>query len=188
MKCFFDRADWNTRVVGGICKAKGAFIYVEGYEDDDIFVCRDLKESKRIRVNKNDLDLSPVQLGNVFTGKAYRYLARTPARIFKQTLSNQALVNTQMPFRDAPQITIENKSLLNCFENNFMTVDKALDMVCSGKAIAAPFSREFGFTKLEGKVKLIHRCFDVGTVSKDKITLDKKFFYLKEVVQEVLNA
>jgi len=186
MKCFYLKQDFNQRIVGGLCKARGEVVFITRYTDEG-FRGVTLLQQELGGIKPDELDVSPLPLGNVFLGKSYVYTSMCPARQYKQTLNNETFVSHRMPW-ECKNITLETPALLRTISNTFMSAVDAFKIVLAGGATAIPFSREFGVAKVNESFNVVYKDELVGSVTKVGVSLFPNKFYLKESLEEALNG
>jgi hypothetical protein len=156
---------FETRQEGILCKIQE----LQDTEDDSKFVSVD------------NLNLEPVPLGYVNYGPSSYYMVRKPMRNdWRQGLrrGNSAFIGDE-GFYELPHQEL-NQTILG----KYPKVKDALALVKTRIKDKVAFSRDFAV----GYDKTLHyKGRRVGTFDK-QMTLDKKYFYLNEYLQETLDA
>ena len=145
------------------------------------------------RINLTDADLSPVPLGNVNVRAIAMFVSRQSARLWKQGLSNDNMQITAYKTNNPFIIDIHNKALMAPIINDYPSIFECYQNLLKGDHSQA-FSRMFS---LYNKTDIIYRNREkIGSVDRDwldnksgypKINLLKDFFYLEELLKEILN-
>jgi len=185
LKPFYRQEDLQMRVMEGLIKFKDRLVVVSGYEDGR-FRLDDVKSGDRITASPDELDLTPIKLGNTLLGNGYVYISRKPVRKFKQTLTRDVLNFSKMPFTMPTRCDLHHLAMPAL--GTYPKIETALSSVVDDKKQAMPFSHDWGVAKIEGGIKLIYRNMVVGKVTPDRFILMPEKFYLEESLKEVVNV
>ena len=152
-----------------------------------------LNNKKVERINLTEADLSPVPLGNANVNDMAIFVSRQSARLWKQGLSNDSMQITAYKVDNPFIIDVHNKALMAPIINDYPSIFECYHNLLRGDHSQA-FSRMFS---LYNKTDIIYRGREkVGSADRSwldsksrypKISLLKDFFYLEELLKEVLN-
>ena len=152
-----------------------------------------LNNKKVERINLGDADLSPVPLGNVNVNDIVIFVSRQSMRLCKQGLSNDNMQIAAYKVDSPVTIDVHNKALMAPIINDYPSIFECYHNLLKGDHSQA-FSRMFS---LYNKTDIIYRSREkIGSADKNwldnksrypKINLLKDFFYLEELLKEVLN-
>lgn len=151
---------------------------------DGTVVVRDLL-GKEEQTKLNELDLTPVELGFVNFGGKAPYLARMPARHYRQGFRENILrsvVNGKNFYINY------GKELLLAHKNMYPSINNCVEEVYNGEVEGRAFCKKFAIIKTRGDLGLSYKDKLVGIVDhkKDKVVLNNKFLFLEEVLKECL--
>lgn len=174
-------ADVKMRLEGSVVRYKGQPVYVISTSGDKCKILL-LDTDEETLVLYTSLDLSPVPLGFVCTGKAMAYVERRPVRRFKQGLTKDNMFVKDAPWPVA-RISNTDKCLANTISGKYPSIEEAFQDVREGKRIAVPFSREWGVAKYDGDLCIVHRGDIVGYVTDNVVRLLPEKHFLKESLE-----
>lgn len=179
---FYRKEDVNMRLVNGVVMARGEAVVLYEYDGTHLHG-ETLYGIPMKRIKLEEVDITPVHTGNVFTGDSYVHTSRMPQRKYKQSLANESLVCHPMPFKWG-RIGVEQ--LLQPITNQYKSFTDVLKLVVDGAAVAMPFHRDWGLYKDGHLIKLCYKDMEVGVVKSESIHLLPEKFYLEQVLMEVL--
>lgn len=182
--------DGNMRLRNTVIRYKGRPVFCEGVDDDLRLHCMWLHDGKNIRIAKNDpeLDYSASSLGMVNSNGEAIFCSRVPCRKWKQGLGREN-VSVKGLGRDRPREVnglIRSKSLGMTIENKFPSMEACLKMLRTRQVASVAFSRKFAVRRIGDKIALYFRTRIVGEIKEDKPSLDDRYNYLQEVLQEAI--
>ena len=182
--------DASMRLTGSIVMYKGKPVHVLEATVKKCLVVL-VGKGDELRVNTDDLDLTPVQIGNIQIGAECLYVQRMPIRRWKQGLHRENLrVSSGPSSRRIPgmHINMTDKDMLNAIINKFGDAQENMAKVLSGQWASAALNRHWSVHNHKGIPRLMYKDKLVGFVDEGEITITKKFFFLKEDLLGVLNA
>ena len=185
----------RERLSGTVVRIDGIAVYLQ-HVDGWLFRAHNLSDKKHtdVDIRKVDIDIKPIPLGYVnYQGNTY-YTSRSPARRWKQGLSEDSFNVTQVK-RDGKVAKargggmITSKELANCINNKYPSFKKAYKNVATGECTGLAFSRKFAVSSSSSPNNpyvLLYRGEKVGVVNYKGINLESKYSFLKEALLEVL--
>lgn len=179
----------NDRLRGTVITYKGHPIHVErirgGGLVEGFFLATNRFNGERIHLN--DCDLSPIRLGYINLKRDAVYITRMPQRQYRQGLNQRQIVLSKKK-RNMPPRLIFSKPLTDMLSDRYPDIDTCLDLLQNDEKTSVAFSKKFSLTKDNRKsIGLEYRGKIVGRVnnSDNDIVLEKKFLFLKELLEEV---
>ncbi len=140
-----------------------------------------------LRVKTEDLDLEPLQVGNIQTGGSYLYVQRMPVRRYKQGLCRDNSKRGEMPW-ETRDWSLNSEATLACLVDNYPTISDAIERVSGHHCTSVAFSKRWGIGAVKGLPYLFYKDKAVGMVDDEDVVLYGKYFFLKENLLGVLNA
>lgn len=191
-KLVFERdQDAAMRLNGCVVMYAGEPVYVMEAGKKNSLVC-DLDEKEQVKVATNDLDLSPVLIGNVQMGNHHIYLQRIPIRRWKQGLHRENLDIGKTLFAKLnipmPRIDVCTKAFKKAIKGEFGKPMDVMRKVMNGDILSGAINRHWAVAKINGVDRLFYKDQLVGFVDDGEITISKKYFFLKEDLLGVLNG
>lgn len=180
---FYRKEDIQMRLVNGVVMARGEAVILTEYDGTHLHG-ETLYGVPMKRIKLEEVDITPVATGNVFTGDIYVHTSRMPQRKYKQSLANESLVCHDMPFKSG-RVGVER--LLQPITNQYKSFTDVLKLVVAGAAMAMPFHRDWGLYKDGRLVKLCYKDMEVGLIKCEVVQLLPDKFYLEQVLVEVIN-
>lgn len=192
----YDNVDYaRERLSNTVVRIKKQVVYLS-HHDGWSYRATDISTRKNqiVDIRKIEIDIKPIPLGYInFQGSAY-YASRRPVRRWKQGLSEDAIsfnyVDADGKVLD-PHMrgVISSKNLADCVNNIYPTLKEAYLKVYSGKCAGVAFSRVFAISHSSNKNNpcvLLYKGAVVGVVNYKGINLDSRYYFLKELLEEVL--
>lgn len=163
-------------------------VYIE-QASKALALIRPLDDNELVEVALKDLDLTPVQVGNMVIGNKYLYIQRAPVRKWKQGLNGGNIKKGDMPWDMADRFQLQCTGMLNAIIGKYPSVQDAIRWVLEGRKKAVPISRHWGFGDVDGMARVLYKDKMVGFLEDDgEIIISKKYFFLKEDLLEALNV
>lgn len=182
---FTSNRDVEMRLGSSIVRYEGEPIFIiEGMLEECVACKVGSKESFKVRTE--DLDLEPVQIGNVQGDESYMYVQRSPTRRWKQGLDGGSIKRSRMPWRTSDWRT-NHPQTLNAIIGRYASAVEAIEDVMCGRKVAVAFSQRWGVGKVEDIPHLFYKDKKVGVADEGELVLFPKYFYLKEDLLGVLN-
>lgn len=179
--------DARMRLSQSIVMYQGKPVYTEQSEKKHTLI-RDMYTGETCNVLTDELDLTPVQVGNIAIGKSYMYVQRAPVRKWKQGVNKGNLKFGDMPW-ELPAFQLVSKGMANAIMGVYPAVTDAIDNILAGRYNAVPINRHWGFGLVEDIPRLLYKDKVVGFLEDDgEIIISKKYFFLKEDLLGVLNV
>lgn len=180
----------NAKLSDSIVQLDGEPVYVDNVSREGHCNVRKLGDQNYFLVGLNNLDLTPVPLGNInhSSGQA-DYLARLPVRNWKQGLRMSNLYAIQDP-RTARNLRIDSPSFINCILGNYPSLAKCIELLINDERSSVAFSRQFALTSFskKGVSSILFKGREVGsgTIQDEQIVLTPfpKFHFLRELLEE----
>lgn len=180
----------STRLSGTIIRHDGWPVYVHKvfYDTGCAKIYNILKDDYEV-VPLSECDLSPVPLGFVNTDLQHFYARRSPCRFYKQGLTQNVLVVKNYMSFNSPVIAKTIKGL-------YPSILECAEYIANEECVSKAFSRKFGLLKhkKKGAFKLEYIDRKVGEVAINQgansfnLHLDEQYEYLKETLEEAINA
>ena len=180
---FYRKEDINMRLVNGVVMARGEPVLLTEYDGTHLHG-ETLYGIPMNSIKLEEVDITPVPTGNVFTGDGYVHTSRMPQRKYKQSLANESLVCHDMPFN------CENVSIARLSQpilNQYKGFPEVLKLVVDGAAKAMPFHRDWGLYKDGRSIKLCYKDMEVGVVRREVVQLIPEKFYLEQALKEIFD-
>lgn len=179
------------RLSGSIVRYGGAPVYVDHIDNEGyatIIPCG-VQVPFVKHVEYQELDLTPVPLGNVNTPHGVVYASRVPKRRdWRQGLrENNLTVYGVVGFGD--RLSLRGQAVTNTIMGIYPSFKESVEKVVCDEVVAVAFSRHFSVSKGEGGLTLHYREKEVGTIeiSVEGTPLHKwkeEYSYLQEMFQE----
>jgi hypothetical protein len=170
----------RSRLEGTVIRTGlGEPVYVSSVEPSDTGVsCNTirLKDSYIESFPLDNLDLTPVPLGYLNKGTNALWVFRKPIRASKQGLSmnncNIQTISREWPLKEL------HKTILGEYD----PLSVLLPKISKGSLNTVGFDRHFAM----GLTTLLYKGKEAGTVANGKFSLNRRYWYLTEYLEEVL--
>lgn len=186
MKSSYSDLDYASgRLYGTIVKFQDRFVYVSNTMGD-IFEIKDLETHKCEEVPFKELDMNPIEVGNIVLEDTTRYCVRYPQRQWKQGLRVQQILN--LP---GFAIDIFGRNFLNMLKGEYGNLSDRYDLVFNGEVSSSPLTKHWSMRKRDGK--------DLDLVFKDKVvgsfapslsnitpTFKNQYTFLQELFEDTM--
>ena len=139
-------------------------------------------------VNTSDLDLRPVVIGNVQYNDYHVYIQRTPVRRWKQGLHRENIRVGKSHLALHHNVELRSVNVKNSIMGNFGKPMDNVRKVINGERESSALNRHWAVAKVKGVDQLMYKDNLVGFVSEGEVVINKKHFFLKEDLLEVLNG
>lgn len=181
--------DAAMRLDNTVVNYKGVPVYVLSAKKGRTLIC-DMDGGRERQVKTENLDITPVKIGNVQIGGRHVYVQRSPIRRWKQGLHRESLIVGRMPFEQdiVPRLNLMSVEVLNAIIGNFGDVKENMSKVIKGQFESCALNRHWAVANVKGVPRLMYKDKMVGFVEGEEIIISKKWFFLKEDLLEVLNA
>lgn len=192
----FDNArDAAMRLEGTIVSYDGKAFKVLGITGEDIRLYGVIiRNGTEVTCHQDDplLSMAPPPIGYVNFDNHSLYLMRKPVRRWKQGLDIRALACPGAGMRI--MAGLGDRNLMDCLENVYPSFEKSLGMFKSTNPFnpdarkSVAFSRYFCVNKGAEGLCLEYKGRAVGVVEKGVPVLSEKFQWLREGLEETINA
>lgn len=184
----------SERLSGSIVRHEGIPVYVDGINEDGEAAIRKLASDKGFYyVPYDELDLTPVPLGNINVNGSVMFAKRMPKRRdWRQGLRENNL-HSEVVHGDEQRVRATCTDLLNTILGIFPSIKTCIESVECREAEGMAFSRQFSVGRKEAEgYSLTYRVNNrIGwaSIAPDgniNTKLRPEFEYLKEYLQESL--
>lgn len=179
--------DVKLRLQKSLVRYGGRPVIVDAVADKENVVVYDVKTGKRERCTVAELDLTPVPLGYSELEDTVVYVTRKPTRRYKQGLTTENIVATDVFTKRAVGLPIQAKPLARTVMGEFKSVEDAFQLCRNGERIV-PFAREWAVANYKDELCVMYRGNVVGYVGDDNVMLSPDKYFLKESLMEALNV
>lgn len=199
---FFDTNQANSYLSNSVIRLGESPIFVHAVNRErsgDILWYWDLgavggsERLKKVLLNNKDLDMTPVPLGMLATGKeskATTYCSRISRRAWKVGLSSGSLdlnnisIDRSKTIRFSKSAVLYSNSLANTIKGEYLDY-KSAKILSKDEGVPVAFSRNFAIWGDDLYYRYVGQ--PVGTNKKTLPVLGEGFEWLAEVLQEDLN-
>lgn len=182
-------ADVKLRLNASVVRVKERPVLVLDANDNGTVSVYVIDTGDRIYVKVKDLELKPVPLGYVNSREAgLIYCMRKPTRRYKQGLTNENLVATDVYSGQEIRINLKSEELSYTIQGKFPSIEECFTKVREGVTKALAFTREWAVAHIKDELSILYKGSVVGYVGDNAIMLNPDKYFLKESLTEALNV